>query len=87
MALRKIKYEPITVGKNWEQRGMSDRQKKAEHAGAIMKALEERREASRMKDKFENPKKYERSSIAHLLNENTGRYDIKSTPQQRRLKH
>lgn len=37
---KSMKYEPITVGKNWEQRGMSDRQKKAEHAGAIMKALE-----------------------------------------------
>lgn len=47
----------------------------------------ESREINRMRDKFENPKKYERSSIAHLLNENTGRYDIKSTPQQRRLKH
>lgn len=47
----------------------------------------ENREINRMRDKFENPKKYERSSIAHLLNENTGRYDIKSTPQERRLKH
>ena len=81
-----MKYEPTTVGKNWEQRGMSDRQKKAEHAGAIMIALERKRESDRMKDKYENPKKYKRDIIAHLFNKNTGRYDAKSSPQDRQLK-
>lgn len=59
---------------------------KIEEAGEKVMRANRHKEINRMKDKLVNPKKYERSMIAHLMNHNTGRYDIKSSPQERALK-